>query len=183
MKLFIEGNRDGCKSNERALRRMGTSGANLTSEGEGLRVEPASREEASHADLSRAVTRRSSTEVLKSYFYWTYSRGSFHYDVMVTLILAFIFITPFVWDYGDKPRSTAANTENIIVRGDGGHGLIVTLQASDVIVPAASPDAVIRKALKKAMEPVLGDSMYVERWELDRDRNGNPVSWKVWAHR
>jgi hypothetical protein len=149
---------------------MGTSGANLTSEGEGLRVEHASH-------------RRSFREVLKSYFYWTYSRGSFHYDVMVTLILAFIFITPALWDYGDKPSSTASNTENVIVRGDGGHGLIVTLQASDVNVAAASSDALIRKALKKAMEPVLGDSMYVERWELIRDANGNPVSWKVWAHR
>ena len=57
------------------------------------------------------------------------------------------------------------------------------MQASDVNVPAAAPDAVIKKALKKAMEPVLGDSMYVERWELTRDGNGNPQSWRVWAHR
>jgi len=34
--------------------------------------------------------------ILRSYFFWTYERGSFHYDVMVTLILAFIFITPHV---------------------------------------------------------------------------------------
>jgi hypothetical protein len=102
---------------------------------------------------------------------------------MVTLILAFIFITPFVWDYGDKPRSTAANTQPVTVTGDGGHGLVVTLPASDVNIPAASADAAIKKALKKAMEPVLGDSMFVERWELTRDQNGNPVSWKVWAHR
>ena len=27
-------------------------------------------------------------------------------------------------------------------------------------------NAVIKKALKKAMEPVLGDSIFVERWEL-----------------
>src|SRR4051794_14779410 len=121
--------------------------------------------------------------ILKSYFYWTYTRGSFHYDVMVTLILLFIFVTPFLWDYGDKPRSTAANIGNLIVTGDGGHGLIVTLQASDVNVPAASSDAAIKKALKKAMEPVLGDSMYVERWQLTRDQNGNPQSFRVWAHR
>ncbi len=41
--------------------------------------------------------------ILKSYFYWTYKRGAFHYDVMVTLILLFIFITPHLWSYGDKP--------------------------------------------------------------------------------
>lgn len=161
---------------------MGTSGANLRSEREGLRVESASREGAS-LDRSTSMTKRSLKEVVKSYFYWTYSRGSFHYDVMVTLILAFIFITPMLWDYGDKPRSTAANTENVIVKGDGGHGLIVTLQASDVNVAAASSNSVIKKALKTAMEPVLGDSIFVERWELTRDSNGNPVSWKVWAHR
>ena len=42
-------------------------------------------------------------QVLRSYFYWTYRRGTFHYDVMVTLILLFIFITPHLWDYGAKP--------------------------------------------------------------------------------
>ena len=121
--------------------------------------------------------------ILKSYFYWTYKRGSFHYDVMVTLILLFIFVTPWLWDYGDKPRSTAANMQPVQVIGDGGHGLVVTMQASDVNVPAAASDAEIRKALKKAMEPVLGDSMFVERWVLSRDQEGNPQSWKVWAHR
>ena len=42
-------------------------------------------------------------KILKSYFYWTYPRGCFHYDVMVTLILLFIFVTPRLWNYGDKP--------------------------------------------------------------------------------
>ena len=143
----------------------------------------ASAESAVRTDRSTTTSRRSVTEVLKSYFYWTYTRGSFHYDVMVTLILAFIFITPWLWDYGDKPRSTALIIQPVIVTGDGARGLIVTLTASDVNVPPASSDAVIKKALKKAMEPVMGDSMFVERWELTRDRNGNPVSWKVWAHR
>ena len=47
--------------------------------------------------------KRSVKQILMSYFYWTYPRGSFHYDVMVTLILLFIFITPHLWNYGDKP--------------------------------------------------------------------------------
>jgi hypothetical protein len=102
---------------------------------------------------------------------------------MVTLILLFIFVTPWLWDYGDKPRSTAANTQPVLVVGDGGHGLIVTMQASEVHVPPAASDAAIKKALKKAMEPVLGDVMAVERWEVTRDPSGNPQSWKVWAHR
>ncbi len=161
-----------------------TSGAKLASKTEELSTQQhSSRDAARLADRSNASPKRSIPQVLKSYFYWTYTRGSFHYDVMVTLILAFIFITPWLWDYGDKPRSTAANIQPIVVMGDGGHGLIVMLQASEVNVPAASSEAAIKKALKKAMEPVMGDSMYVERWELIRDRSGNPASWKVWAHR
>jgi len=121
--------------------------------------------------------------ILKSYFYWTYPRGSFHYDVMVTLILAFIFITPHLWDYGDKPSVLDFPTHPMTVTSDGGRGMVITVDASDVLVGAAAPDSEVKKALRKAVEPVAGDSVFVERWVLERDANGNPLAWKVWAHR
>jgi hypothetical protein len=119
----------------------------------------------------------------RSYFYWTHARGSVQYDVMVTLILAFIFITPHLWNYGDKPSNVAGPSQPIEVVGNDGHGLILTVQASDVSAPADAPNAVVKKALRKAIEPVTGDAVSVDRWELSRDSNGNPVSWKVWARR
>ena len=121
-------------------------------------------------------------KTLKSYFYWTYPRGNFHYDVMVTLILAFIFITPHLWNYGDKPALPIGSTQPMLIVGDGGHGVVITVQASDVNVPAAASDSVVKQALRKAIEPVTGE-VYLERWELARDARGNPVAWKVWAHR
>jgi hypothetical protein len=123
--------------------------------------------------------------ILKSYFYWTYPRGSFHYDVMVTLILVIIFVTPQIpgWDYGDKPTNLTGPGQPIEVVGNDGHGLIITVQALDVNLPAGATDAVVKKALRKAMEPVTGDAVFVEHWELSRDANGNPLAWKVWAHR
>jgi len=121
--------------------------------------------------------------ILKSYFYWTYQRGSFHYDVMVTLILAFIFITPRLWDYGDKPSVLDFPTHPMTVTSDGGRGMIITVDASDVLVGAAAPASEVKKALRKAVEPVAGDAVFVERWELERDQKGNPQAWKVWAHR
>lgn len=121
--------------------------------------------------------------ILKSYFYWTYPRGSFHYDVMVTLILAFIFITPHLWDYGDKPSVLNFPTHPLMVTSDGDRGMIITIQASDVLVPASAPDSEVKKALRKAVEPVAGDAVFVERWELSRDAYGSPLAWKVWAHR
>jgi hypothetical protein len=128
---------------------------------------------------------RTPGQVLKSYFYWTYKRGSFHYDVMVTLILLFIFLTPQIpgWSYGDKPSSGAALTQPIIVVGDGDHGMIITVRAADANVPVGASDSVVKKALKKAIEPVTGDAVAVEHWELDRDAQGNPAAWKVWARR
>jgi len=121
--------------------------------------------------------------ILKSYFYWTYSRGNFHYDVMVTLILLFIFVTPHMWDYGDKPSMLEFPRHPMSVTSDGGRGMIITVQAADVNVALPSPDAAVKKALRIAVEPVAGDSVYVERWELTRDASGNPLVWKVWAHR
>ncbi|HZB88250.1 MAG TPA: hypothetical protein VE291_06305 [Terracidiphilus sp.] len=120
--------------------------------------------------------------ILKSYFYWTYPRGNFHYDVMVTLILLFIFVTPQLWNYGDKPTSAAALAHPIQVVGDGDHGVIVTLLATDLTIPAGASDNSMKKILRHAIEPVTGDAVYVERWETTKDNQGNLV-WKIWAHR
>jgi hypothetical protein len=134
------------------------------------------------ADEPVPQPRRGIGQILKSYFYWTYPRGCFHYDVMVTLILAFIFITPQVWNFGDKPSSIAGLTHPIQVTANNNHGMIVTMQASDVNVPAGASDQVVKKALRKAIEPVTGDAVFVEHWETVTDAQGN-VAWKVWAHR
>ena len=42
-------------------------------------------------------------KTIKGYIWWTYERGSFHYDVMVTVILLFIFLAPRLIDFRDKP--------------------------------------------------------------------------------
>ena len=123
-------------------------------------------------------------KLLKSYFYWTYPRGCFHYVVMVTLILLFIFATPHLWNYGDRPSNAAGPPHPIQVIGDGGRGLIITVQAADVdldLNTAATPQAV-KKALHRAIEPVTGDAVFVTRWETVQDAQGN-LSWKVWARR
>ncbi len=124
-------------------------------------------------------------ETFKSYFYWTHARGSVQYDVMVTLILAFIFITPQIpgWNYGDKPSNAAGPTGPIEVVANDGHGLILTVLAAHANVPVDAPDSMVREALFKAIEPVTGDAVSVERWELSRDANGNPLAWRVWARR
>lgn len=121
-------------------------------------------------------------KILKSYFYWTHPRGNVHYDVMVSLILLFIFVTPHLWNYGDKRPPAAGPAHPIQVVGDGQWGVIVSLQAADVSIPPGATDNQVKKALRLAIEPVTGDAVFVEHWETARDEQGNTI-WKIWAHR
>ena len=125
--------------------------------------------------------KRGFKQVLSSYFYWTYERGTFPYDVMVTLILLFIFITPQLWDYGAKPTLVSGPMHPFeVVPAD--RGIIVTVQASDVKIPPNATQSQVKQALRKAIEPVTGDDVFVARWETLKDAQGN-LAWKVWAHR
>ena len=133
------------------------------------------------ANVQAQKPARGFKEVVKSYFYWTYSRGSFHYDVMVTLILVFIFVTPHLWNFGDKPFPVFGPAHPIVVSGSGGHDKILTVSASDVTVPDGASDAAVKKALRKAIEPVTGDAVYISHWETRTDTQGN-LNWQVWAH-
>jgi hypothetical protein len=126
-------------------------------------------------------SRRTFRQILASYVYWTYPRGSFHYDIMVTLILLFIFVTPHLWHYGAKPPSVAGPLHPVQVVG-AGRGVIITVQAGDVNIPAGASYEEAKNVLRKAIEPVMGDAVSVERWNTTTDAQGRLV-WKVWAHR
>jgi hypothetical protein len=123
-------------------------------------------------------------KLLKSYFFWTYPRGCFHYDVMVTVILLFIFVTPRFWNFGGRPSSPLALAHPIQVTNDGRRGLIVTVNAEDVplALDTHATTAQVKKTLRKAVEPVTGDAVFVEYWETIKSPDGSSY-WKVWAHR
>jgi hypothetical protein len=121
-------------------------------------------------------------KLLRSYFYWTYPRGNVHYDVMVTLILLFIFVAPQFWDFGDKPSRAPGPSHPIQVASDGARSLLVTISDIDVKSPPNPSDREMRRVLRKAIEPVTGDAVTVLRWETATDIQGNRV-WRVWAHR
>lgn len=119
--------------------------------------------------------------LLKSYFFWTYPRGSFHYDVMVTLILAFIFITPHLWNYGDKRALGNHLPSQLLVQSDGANGFVFEVKSDDV--KAAGENLQLRTALRHVIKPVVGDSVQIERYQPVVDANGNTTAYKVWAHR
>jgi hypothetical protein len=101
---------------------------------------------------------------------------------MVTLILLFIFVTPQLWDYGDKPSRAPGPSHPIQVASDGARALLVTISDIDVKAPPNASDREMRRVLRKAIEPVTGDAVTVLRWETATDMQGNRV-WRIWAHR
>ena len=51
--------------------------------------------------------------MLKRFILWDYRRGCWQYDVMVGVILAFLFLTPHDW-FRDQPRNPNARSIAIL---------------------------------------------------------------------
>jgi hypothetical protein len=59
--------------------------------------------------------------------------------------------------------------------------MIVTIDATDVLAPDGASIGEMKRILRKAIEPVTGDAVFVDSWETGM-ANGVKV-WKVKAHR
>jgi hypothetical protein len=115
---------------------------------------------------------------LKGYIWWTWERGSVHYDVMVTLILAFIFITPHYFDYGDRPKTDwPAGVIRASVNPAG--GMIYEVPREMVQTDGAEPTT---QDFVNAIAPASGP-VVVDRFEPIKEIGGSTVAWRVWGHR
>jgi hypothetical protein len=117
-------------------------------------------------------------QTLKGYLWWTSPRGSVQYDVMVTLILAFIFLTPLWVNFRDKPTERPPHQTEVIVQQDD-DGFVYRVDAAAVKLGS---DAEIRESLLRIIEPVAGE-ITIDRYQPVRDSNHNLVAYKVWGHR
>ena len=77
------------------------------------------------------------THTLRNYIFWAYERGSLQYDVMVTLILLFLFISPHLIDFHDRPiPEVPARASEVLVRdaGQAGEGrrFVYEIRADDL---------------------------------------------------
>jgi hypothetical protein len=115
--------------------------------------------------------------LLKSYIFWKYERGSLHYDIMVTLILLFIFITPRLFDYHDRPAAGNLSPSTVLVRPTKDGGLIYEVPY-DQVHRAAS----LTQALAAAIAPISG-AVTIDSYDALKDQGGKVTAYKVWAHR
>ena len=67
---------------------------------------------------------------IRSYILWQHERGTLHYDIMVTLILIFVFFSPRVINFNDKPVPHDPHLTDVVVTPDGQGGLVYQVSAS-----------------------------------------------------
>ena len=116
---------------------------------------------------------------IRDYVLWSYERGTIQYDVMVTLILIFIFFSPFWINFNDKPIERNPHPTGVVVVPDAGGGFIYQIEAS--AVPGKDEPAV-RDELLHIIEPISGE-VSISKYEAVLDRSGRVVSYKVWVQR
>jgi len=128
-------------------------------------------------------------KILLSYLFWTYERGSFHYDIMVTLILLFLFVSPRFIDYRDKPVETVAlQSSEVLVKttgvnrenNDEGAAFVYQIRAEDLTGATTESDR--RAAILQLIEPISGE-VTLERYEPVRDAQGKIIAYNAWVVR
>lgn len=118
---------------------------------------------------------------LRSIF-WPYDRGSWQYDIICAVILAFIFLTPVSW-FHDRPTLGLTNlrhAEGVIQLGhapDGWHYLIDARLVSS-LAPLKPSDA-IREILRRRLHQQIGS----EEIGVLRDRSNVVLGYTVVLHR
>jgi hypothetical protein len=124
-------------------------------------------------------------KLIRNYIFWAYERGSFHYDVMVTAILVFMFVSPHLIDFKDKPVETVAlHASEVLVREAGTSGgssrFIYQVRADDMSGARTDPER--RAAILRVIEPISGE-VSLERYEPIRDMQGKIIAYNAWVLR
>jgi len=116
---------------------------------------------------------------IRGYILWSYERGTIQYDVMVTLILIFVFFSPYWINFKDKPVEHIPHRTEVVVAPDGHGALVYDVEGAAV---TGHDDAQVRAELLKIIEPISGE-VSISKVEIVRDRSGRILQYKVWVQR
>ncbi len=116
---------------------------------------------------------------IKSYIFWTYERGSFHYDVMVTLILLFLFVSPRFIDFKDRPvQEIPLQNSEVLVKSahsaDDEATFVYEIRIDDL--HGAKSDSDLRRAILNVVQPIAGN-ITLEKYSPVLDTKGHIVAY------
>jgi hypothetical protein len=116
---------------------------------------------------------------IRSYILWQHERGTLHYDIMVTLILIFIFFSPRVINFNDKPISRNPHPTEVVVTSDVEGHLQYQIEANAV---TPGDDKSLRDQLLHIIEPISG-AVSIVSYEVVSDHKGKVQAYRVLAKR
>jgi hypothetical protein len=116
---------------------------------------------------------------IRSYIFWQHERGTLHYDIMVTLILIFIFFSPRVINFNDKPTALEPHRTMVSVASDASGELVYRIDAS---VVAGGDQVALREQLRRVIAPISGD-VEIAKYETITNVAGRAQEYRVWAKR
>jgi hypothetical protein len=116
---------------------------------------------------------------IRSYILWQHERGTLHYDIMVTLILIFVFLSPRVINFNDKPVLPSPHPSDVMVTPAAQGSLLYQISATAI---TAGDDQSVRDQLLHIIEPISGEVSIV-KYEGVLDRKGKVQAYRVWVKR
>jgi hypothetical protein len=126
-------------------------------------------------------------KTIKGYVAWEYERGSLHYDVMVTLILAFVFLAPLWINFNDKPIDRSPHQTRVVVLPEEKGLLVYQIDAAEV---HGQGDGAVRQSAQRVIAQISNSEVEVVKWEpvcrpgpgpCDGSTPERVTAYKVWA--
>jgi hypothetical protein len=116
---------------------------------------------------------------IRSYILWQHERGTLHYDIMVTLILIFVFFSPRLINFNDKPALRDPHLTDVVVTPDA-QGVLVYQISAGAITPG--DERSVREQLLRVIKPISGEVSIVSSTAV-ADGKGHVQNYKVVARR
>jgi hypothetical protein len=107
--------------------------------------------------------------------FWTYERGTWQYDIMVALILAFIFLSPRSW-FSDQPKSAVAG---VMLLSASDHERVYKLQATLISDGSDGAEEAIRSGAERILQSYVGKAVEITQITPETDARGHVISYAV----
>jgi len=119
---------------------------------------------------------------IRDYILWSYERGTIQYDIMVTLILLFVFLSPYWINFRDKPVQRNPHPSGVVVTPQPGGGFIYQIDGAAISAKDDKDEASVRAQLLRIVEPISGE-VSITKYEVVRDRQGRVLTYQVWVQK
>lgn len=117
---------------------------------------------------------------MRRHLLWTFERGSFQWDIMCCLILAFLFLIPRHF-FNDVPEFMKVSpTESLRKTEDRNRNTIFTARLDS---PRFFDTDQTRQAAVQVLQQSLGKPVRVTRIQPIRDWTGRVIAYAIWREK